>query len=209
MAPLWRSCHPDTLLVGRRRGRRVDEGAFGELMRHDHVEVGNTPHHGKPSRRWVQQTSPGREWLKLSYTEDMAQGHMEVEAGSLPPAENMQRQWRQRHALCQQSKQVRIKEVARERKGGRLMVVIGRTPGCRVLVTRLLAVRFVHDEGEQARLVWRSVAHISIVGPLAQINESMGAAFWGRWHVGLGPDWVEPCEAATGLPGAAQAPLRG
>ena len=59
------------------------------------------------------------------------------------------------------------------------MVVIGRSPGCRILVTRLLALRLMHDKGEQTRLVLRSVTHISIVGPLALINESMGARLFG------------------------------
>ena len=142
-----------------------NESTFGELMRHRHIEVGDTPHHRKPSRRWVQQTSPGCEWLELPYTEDMAQGHMEVKAGSLPPAWNVQGQWRQRQAraLCQHSKEVGIKEVACERKRRRLMVVIGRTPGSRVLVARLLAVRFVHNEWGQVRLVLRSVTSASWV----------------------------------------------
>ena len=38
------------------------------------VEVGNAPHHGKPSGRRIQETSPER-----LHTEDMAQVHMKIE----------------------------------------------------------------------------------------------------------------------------------
>ena len=58
------------------------------------------------------------------------------------------------------------------------MVVIGRAPGSRVLVTRLLAVCFRHDKRKQARLIL-GITHISIMRPLALINESLEARLFG------------------------------
>ena len=55
------------------------------------------------------------------------------------------------------------------------MIVIGHTPGFRVLVARLLTVRFVRNKWEQARLIARRVANMDVMGPLALIEEGVRA----------------------------------
>ena len=91
------------------------------------------------------------------------------------------RRQRQTRTLYKHGKGIRIEEVTSEGKGRRLMVVIGQTPGFRVLLAHLLTMRFVHNKGEQAPTLRAEGPerrpHGSIVPD--RVEEGVGARLFG------------------------------
>ena len=109
--------------------------------------------------------------------EHMAQVHVEEEASRLSPPRGMQglRRELESGTVRQQPKELRIKEVASQAPGGGLVSVMCIFPESSIFLLGLLAVSLMDNEREQANRTGRVVTGIWLRGPLALIEQSVGA----------------------------------
>ena len=124
---------------------------------------------------------PCFEGLQVSDTENMAQLQVEGEAPRLPPARDVKGLlWELKPGTMREHlEEVWVQEVASQAPGCCLVGVMCSLPSLLVLLLGLLAVRFMDDEGEQARCRGQDVTNVRLVRPLTLIQEGIDARLRG------------------------------